>query len=135
MVLRTFDPNSYDECWYQYSALRANETKLFKCHDVMSGRYVIIHFETTKTERLRLCEVAIYQDTGIVLLLWDSFVCQKVSEASRYDSLTVQLKVVQTVHAQCQLNQLENMNYFWQSKEKKKLMLFQEVLKTCRLNI
>ena len=32
----------------------------------MSGRYVVIHFEMTKIERLRLCEVAIYQDTGIV---------------------------------------------------------------------
>ena len=45
----------------------------------MSGRYVIIHFETTKTERLRLCEVAIYQDTGIVWYMWDSFFV-KVSE-------------------------------------------------------
>ena len=59
-----FEPESYAECWYQSSALRDNETKLFKCDDALMGRYVVIHFEASKTERLQLCEVVVYQETG-----------------------------------------------------------------------
>ena len=62
----TFDPTTYTQCAYQSTALGAGETRMFICDRLIEGRYVTVHFPTTKTEILILCEVAVYEGENIL---------------------------------------------------------------------
>ena len=56
----SFDPTTYTQCAYQSAAVGTAETKLFTCSQPIEGRYVTVHFPTTRTEVLTLYEVAVY---------------------------------------------------------------------------
>ena len=56
----SFDPTTYTQCAYQSAALTGGETKTFTCSQPIVGRYVTVHFPTTKTAALTVCEVEVY---------------------------------------------------------------------------
>ena len=56
----SFDPTTYEECAYQSAALAAGETKTFNCSEPIVGRYVSVHYPTSKTAGIQICEVAVY---------------------------------------------------------------------------
>ena len=57
----TFNPTSYTQCWYQQTPIGTNENE-FSCNSVIVGQYVAIHFASTKTEHLTLCQVKVFSD-------------------------------------------------------------------------
>ena len=61
---KSFDPTTYTLCHYQLSALETGKTRIFQCNQPTEGRFVTIHFPTTKTEYLTLYEVAVYKYKG-----------------------------------------------------------------------
>ena len=63
----TFDPTTFEECWYQGPAVGNGETREFTCTEVLVGRYVAVHFPATKIEYLQLCEVEVHSDIGTVV--------------------------------------------------------------------
>ena len=65
----TFNPNTYTQCSYQSAAMGSGETKIFICDQPVSGRYVTLHFPTTRTEVLTLCEVAVYEGKDLFTFL------------------------------------------------------------------
>ena len=60
----SFDPSTFTECWYQSTALGEGEIRQFTCNQVILGLYVVVHFPTSKVERLTLCEVEVFSDIG-----------------------------------------------------------------------
>ena len=60
----SFDPATYTQCCYQSDAFEQGGTKQFNCTSGIVGRYVAIHFPTTKTQDLTLCEVQVYAVEG-----------------------------------------------------------------------
>ena len=60
----SFDPSTFTECWYQPTALGEGEIRQFTCSQVILGLYVVVHFPTSKVERLTLCEVEVFSDIG-----------------------------------------------------------------------
>ena len=56
----SFDPTSYTQCAYQSIAMGPGETKVFECDQTIEGRFLTVHFPTTRTAILTLCEVAVY---------------------------------------------------------------------------
>ena len=59
-----FDPLIYPECWYQADPIGRGETRQFICNQPIIGRYVIIHFPTSKSEFLTICEVQVFTGEG-----------------------------------------------------------------------
>ena len=55
----SFEPTSYNVCWYQKSPVPAGETWIFTCTEEITGRFVTIYFPTTKRQGLSLCEVQV----------------------------------------------------------------------------
>ena len=60
----TFDPTTYTLCHYQSTALGGGETRIFECDDPLVGRYVTVHFPQSRSERLTLREVTVFEFTG-----------------------------------------------------------------------
>ena len=55
----SFEPTSYNVCWYQNTSVPAGKTWVFTCTEEITGRFVTIYFPTTKTQTLNLCEVQV----------------------------------------------------------------------------
>ena len=77
----TFDPTNYTQCAHQSTVLGSSETKMFTCDQPISGRFVTVHFPTTRTEVLTLCEVAVYELNQGNLLAGD---CPDISFQNLY---------------------------------------------------
>ncbi len=56
----TFDPTLFSICHYQEERVCEGETRTFYCDGDLEGRYVTIHYASTRHEFLTLCEVEIY---------------------------------------------------------------------------
>ena len=69
----SFDPTTYTQCVYQSAALGDGKTRMFHCDRPIVGRFVTVHFPTTRTEVLTLCEVAVY---GELIKQGELFSCQ-----------------------------------------------------------
>ena len=65
----TFDPETYTQCAHQSAAMDSSETKIFHCAHAIEGRFVTVHFPTTRAEVLTLCEVAVYEGENFFFVI------------------------------------------------------------------